>query len=106
MGGRDILYLGYVETHLLIPEIKAFDTDVLMPVINDRQYQNWVPMQVGTLHIDRALDLATQKEFAKLSKCWQRGWLATLIANRMAYMATIDKLCFDLDQVAGQCHID
>ena len=28
-GGVEVLYLGYVEVHLRIPEIKAFDQDVL-----------------------------------------------------------------------------
>ena len=29
LGGLDVPYLGYVEAHLGIPEIKAFDHDVL-----------------------------------------------------------------------------
>ena len=29
-GGGDILYMEYVETNLKIPEIKAFDEDILM----------------------------------------------------------------------------
>ena len=34
-GGLDVPYLGYVETHLRIPKIKAFDNDVLLLIVPD-----------------------------------------------------------------------
>ena len=61
-GGGDIPYMGYVEVNLKILEIKAFNEDVLMLVIEDGTYAQCVPIQIGTLHIDRALDLISNKE--------------------------------------------
>ena len=36
--GRDFPYMGYVEVNLKIPEIKAFNEDVLMLVIENSEY--------------------------------------------------------------------
>ena len=60
--GEDIPYMGYVEVNLKIPEIEAFDEDVLMLVIKNSEYAQQFPIQLGTLHIDRALDLVNEKE--------------------------------------------
>ena len=32
-GGLEVLYLGYVETHLRTPEVKAFDQDILLLIV-------------------------------------------------------------------------
>ena len=37
-GGGDIPYMHYVETNLKLPEIKAFDEDILMLVIENSEY--------------------------------------------------------------------
>ena len=42
-GGLNIPYLGYVETHLGISEIKAFDTDVLLLIIPDSVHTMHTP---------------------------------------------------------------
>ena len=42
-------------------KFKAFNEDLLMLVIEDSTYAQWVPIQLGTLHIDRALDLISEK---------------------------------------------
>ena len=34
-GGLEVPYLGYVEVHLRIQEVKAFDQDVLLLIITD-----------------------------------------------------------------------
>ena len=47
-----------------------------MLVIDDSPYGMRVPVQVGTLHIDMALELATEEEKRKLSKQWERAQLA------------------------------
>ena len=60
-GGADIPYTGYVEVNLKIPEIKAFYEDMFMLVIEDSTYAQWVSIQLGTLHIDKALDLINEK---------------------------------------------
>ena len=62
MGGGDVPYMGYVETSLKISEIKAFDEDILVLVIENSEYAQGVPIQlVGTLHIDKILDLVKRK---------------------------------------------
>ena len=72
-AGSDVSYLGYTELRLDIPEIAKFDHDVLMMVYPDSKYSHRVPVIIGTLHIDEALDLATYDELASLSRGWKRG---------------------------------
>ena len=45
-GGGAVPYHGYVECHLQLPEIKKFDVDVLMLVIDDSAYGMHVPIQI------------------------------------------------------------
>ena len=78
-GGLTIPYLGSVETRLWIPEVKAFDRDVLMLVVPDSSYCNRVPIALGTIHIDMLIKLATQEELGKHGHCWKRG--AVLIGD-------------------------
>ena len=52
LGGLDVPYLGYVETCLGIPEIKAFDNDVLLLIVPDSAHTMHTPITLGTLHID------------------------------------------------------
>ena len=47
-GGIDVPYLGYVEVHLKIPEIKNFDEDCLFLVMSDHTYGDRVPVTIGT----------------------------------------------------------
>ena len=63
--------MGYVEVNLKIPETKAFDEDMLMLVIEDSAYVQQVSIQLGTLHIDRALDLIRDKEITQLRTKWK-----------------------------------
>ena len=63
--------MGYIEVNLKIPEIKAFNEDVLMLVIEDSAYAQHVPIQLGMLHIDRALDVISDKEIIQLSIKWK-----------------------------------
>ena len=50
-----------MEVNLKLPEIKAFNKDVLMLIIEDIEYAQGVPIQLGTLHTDRALDSICKK---------------------------------------------
>ena len=70
-GGVEVPYLGYVETHLKIPEIKAFDQDVLLLIIPNSAHTQCTPITLGTLHVDMAIRLATEKELKNLNKQWQ-----------------------------------
>ena len=48
-----------------------------------------VPVQLGTLHIDMALDLATEAEMKKLSRRLERAKMATTL--RMNSMVVSDE---------------
>ena len=61
-------YLGYVEAHLKIPEIKAFDLDVLLLIMPDSTHTQYTPVTLGTLHIVLVIKLATKKELENLNK--------------------------------------
>ena len=60
-GWLDVPYLGYVETDLIMPGIKAFDNDVLLLIVPDSTHTHHTPITLGTLHIDMAIKLATKK---------------------------------------------
>ena len=100
-GGGTCPYYGYVECRLQLPQIKKFDVDVLMLIIDDSDYGMRVPVQIGTLHIDMALDLATETEMKRLSHRWERAKMAT--ALRMNSMV-VDKESFKLDDINGSVH--
>ena len=67
-GGLEVPYLGYVETQLRIPEIKAFDNDVLLLIVPDSAHTLHTPITLGTLHRDMAIKLATKKELENQNK--------------------------------------
>ena len=85
-GGLDVHYLGYVETCLGIPEIKAFDTDVLLLVVPDSVHTMCTPITLGTLHIDMVIKLATKKELESLNKQWRRSLIATKLTMKEAQL--------------------
>ena len=68
-----------------------------MLVIDDSAYGMRVPIQIGTLHIDMALELATEAEMKKLSHKWDRAKMAT--ALRMNSMVVSEEQKFKLDDV-------
>ena len=83
-GGLDVPYLGYVETCLRIPKIKAFDNDVLLLIVPDSAHTHHTPITLGTLHIDMAIGLTTKKELENLSKQWKRSLIATKLTMKEA----------------------
>ena len=62
-----------METLLEIPEVPNLKEYVLMLVIEDSEYRNQVPIQLGTLHIDMILEKANPEQLAKLGKAYKRG---------------------------------
>ena len=84
LGGLDVPYLGYVETCLGIPEIKAFDTDVLLLIVPVSAHTMCTPITLGTLHIDMAVKLATKKELESLNQQWKRSLIATKLTRKEA----------------------
>ena len=83
-GGLDVPYLGYMDTCLRIPEIKAFDNDVLLLIVPDSAHTLHTPIILGTLHIDMAIKLATKKELENLNKQWKRSLIATKLTMKEA----------------------
>ena len=100
-GGGDIPYTGYVEVNLKIPKIKAFNEDVLMLVIDDSTYTQHVPIQLGRLHINRALDLISDKEITQFSTKWKHSKLTSLLVVKMAQVGDVPEKTFSLDKTEG-----
>ena len=91
-AGLEVPYLGYTELRLDIPEIAKFDHDVLMMVYPDSKYSHRVPVIIGTLHIDEALDLATYDELASLSRGWKRGIVGCrIIAKQLSLKGPVSE---------------
>ena len=90
-GGLEVPYLGYVEVHLRIPEVKAFDQDVLLLIIPDSAHTQYTPITLGTLHIDMAIRLATEKELKNLNKQWQRSLVATKLTMKEVQILNIEE---------------
>ena len=81
-GGLDVPYLGYVETCLRIPEIKAFDNDILFLIVPGRVSTQHTPITLGILYIDMAIKLATKKELGSLNKQWKRSLTASKLTMK------------------------
>ena len=69
-GGFSKPYLGYVEACIRIPQIKEYDRCVLLPVLKVAPYSNWVPIQIGTTIIERAMQKITSEELNKADSTW------------------------------------
>ena len=67
-GGLEVPYLAYVEVHLRIPEVKAFDQDLLLLIVPNSTHTQYTPITLGTLHNDMTIKLATEEELRTLNK--------------------------------------
>ena len=85
-GWLDVHYLGYVETLLRIPQIKAFDNDILLLIVPDSVDTHHMPITLGTPHTDMAIGLATKKELEDLSKQWKRSLIGTNLTMNEAHV--------------------
>ena len=85
-------YLGYVETHLRIPEIKAFDNDIFFLIVPDSAHTHHTPITLGTLHIDMAIKLAMEKELENLNKQWKRSLIATKLTMKEAQLVSSEDI--------------
>ena len=83
-GGIDVPYLGYTEVHFQVPGVKALNKDILVVIQNDSTYSKWVPITLGTLHIDMVIEKATSEELQILRKEWKTGVLGAKIEARQA----------------------
>ena len=73
-----------------------------MLVIENIPYAQRVPTQLGTLHVNRDLDLVSKAEMINLSNKWKSGKLATLLANKSAKVGKKNNKAFPLDHVKGR----
>ena len=85
-GGGTVPYNGYVEVRMQIPNVRAFDLDVLMLVIPESQYAKKVPITLGKIHIDKIICLITNEELKDIDKSWQRGIISRKIAIKTAQL--------------------
>ena len=85
-GELDVPYLGCVESHLGVPEIKAFNNDVLLLIVSDSVHTMHTPITLGTLHIDMAIKLPMKKELESLNKQWKRSLIATKLTTKEAQL--------------------
>ena len=83
-------YLDYVVAHFKIPEIKAFDLDVLLLIVPDSAHTQYTPITLGRLHIDMAIKLATKKELESLNEKWKRSLVATKLTMKEAQLVGVD----------------
>ena len=98
-GGGATPYTGYVKARLTIPSIERLDRDSLFMVTNDSPYTQRVPIQLGTLHIREALQLATEEERKSLSPAWETASFSPQTLSKLGVLKEPD---FDLDQVKGK----
>ena len=87
-GGVEAPYLRYTECRLEIPEIKGFNEDVLMLVVNDTEYGARIPVLLGMLHINMILDKATLEEIKNLPAAWRRGSIGSMVLCQEAVLET------------------
>ena len=105
-GGGRVPYHGYVECRLKLPQIKKFDLDVLMLVLDDSPYGMRVPVLIGSLHIDMAIGLAMEAEMQKLNHKWERAKMAHLLCmGSLTVNEKSDKSELNLDEIQGSVHL-
>ena len=80
-GGK-VPYKGYVETLLEIPEIPDLREYVLMLVIEDSEFGERVPIQLGTLHIDMILERAPPEQITRLGRAYKCGEVGRSIQTK------------------------
>ena len=97
-GGGIIPYLGYIEARLAMPGIKEMDKDSLFMVSNDSPYTCRVLIQIGTLHIQEELQLATKEEKEALPQAWET---ANFPLQTLANSGVLKEPEFDLNKVQG-----
>ena len=70
-----------------------------MMVIDDDQYGERVPIQVGTLHIDEMIKVTTKDEFDALGQEWDRARFSSFVGGRSISVGEGDS--FSLSDVKG-----
>ena len=91
LGGLEVPYLGYVEVRLKLPEVTAFNQDVLLLIVPDSAHTQCTPITLGTLHIDMAIKLATRKELENCNKQWQRSSIAMGLSMKEMQVVDVEE---------------
>ena len=91
-------YLGYVEARLQVKEISGMNEDSLFLVVPDSNYTRRVPISMGTVHIERCLQLLKKEEIPNLTHPWERAIFPKRILNK----EKIVEPDFNLDSVEGK----
>ena len=91
-------YNGYVELRMRVPNVRAFDLDVLMLVIPESEYSRRVPVTIGTIHIDEIIDLITDEELKTANRQWQRGIISRKVVVKQLHLKENKDI---LDQIKG-----
>ena len=82
-GGDLIKYIGYIEATLILPlGTHSFETEALLLVLPSTDYQQRVPVAIGTTITDMAVEYIGKFKPENLSKSWRlcvvphslRGW--------------------------------
>ena len=97
-GGGQVPYNGYVKLRMRVPNVRAFDLDVLMLVIPESEYSRRVPITIGTIHIDEIIDLITDEELKVANRQWQRGIISRKVVIKQLHLKENKDV---LDQVKG-----
>ena len=101
-GGGVMPYVGYVKARLAIPGIAKMNKDSLFMVSNDSPYTKIVPLQIGTLHIQETLQLATKEEIKALPQAWET---VDFPPQTLMKSGILKQPEFDLDNVKGHVRL-
>ena len=64
---------------------------MLLLIVPDSAHTQYTPITLGTLHIDMAIKLATEKELETLNKQWQRSLVATKLTMKEAQVLNVEE---------------
>ena len=77
-GGDIIKYIGYIEATLILPlGSQSFETEALLLVLPSTDYQQRVPIAIGTTITDMVVDFINKIKPDNLSKSWKAVCCAT-----------------------------
>ena len=77
-GGNIIKYIGYIEATLILPlGSQSFEIEALLLVLPSTDYQQRVPIAIGTTITDMVVDFINKIKPDNLSKSWKAVCCAT-----------------------------
>ena len=101
IGGIFILYKGYVEANLTIPDLPQYNEDVLFLIVANHKYGDKVLVQTGTQVIDQIVAAMTKKELHKAGETWKWVHLGTTVSKTNALKGLyVPK--YNLERVKGK----